>query len=97
MSINDEVIVEILDDQAKEKSGTFKDDEGNEREYTTRKQEARIEFGGYVQPYQVRVEVGVKPFPKGRYRMNLRKMMKVNNEALAFSKYAVLEPLQAVK
>lgn len=87
-----EIVVVIEPGDVRERSGTFIDDEGKERAYKTRKQAARLEVGGFVYPYDVRLEDGQAPFKPGRYRMNPAKMLTVNKGAHSFSKYAVLEP-----
>lgn len=97
MALNEEIIVEVFPGSVDERSGTFKDDEGNEREYTTRKQEAKLETMGFAYPYQVRLDKGQAPFAPGRYRMVVGKMLTVNKGAHAVSKFPVLEPLAASK
>ena len=92
ISMNQDVIVVILDETPKSKSGTFEDDSGKERAWTTRKQEARMEVNGYAFPYDVRLEEGTEPFKLGRYRMAVEKMVSVNKGAHVFSKYPVLVP-----
>lgn len=93
MALNDEVIVEVFPGSVDERSGTFKNDDGDEVSYTTRKQSAKLETMGFVYPYDVRLDKGQSPFPAGRYRMNVAKMLTVNKGAHLFSKYPVLEPL----
>lgn len=93
--MNSEIVVVIEPGQVKERAGSFKNDAGETVEYKTRKQEARLEAGGYAYPYEVRLEHGQPPFSPGRYRMRPEKMLSVNKGAHSFSKFPVLEPLPA--
>jgi hypothetical protein len=95
--MNSDIVVEVLEGQPDERSGTFKNDAGEEIEYSTRKQKARLEAGGFAYPYDVRLEKDQKPFAPGRYRMNPTKMLTVNKGVHGFSKYPVLEPVAAGK
>lgn len=93
MSGNDEIVVEVLDGEVMEKDGSFTDDAGKDVKYTTRKQAARLESGGFAYPYSVRLEDGQRPYPKGRYRMLVSRMLQVNKGAHSLGKFTVLEPL----
>lgn len=91
------VKVTILSTNIDEKSGTFEDDAGKERSYTTRKQKAKLEAGGFAYPYDVRLENGQQPFPLGEYLMDTAAMLAVNKAAHTFSRFPVLRPIEAPK
>lgn len=93
MALSDEVIVEVFPGSVDERSGTFKNDAGEDVQYTTRKQSAKLETLGFVYPYEVRLDKGQAPFPPGRYRLVVAKMLTVNKGAHQVSKFPVLEPL----
>lgn len=83
----------ILDQNADEKSGTFKDDDGNDRSYTTRKQKAKYEDGdGFAYPFDVRLEEGQKPWPVGEYSIDWERMISVNKRNANLGKFHVLVP-----
>lgn len=85
-------LVTILSADVEEKSGTFTDDEGKERAFTTRKQKARLEVGGFVYPYEVRLQSGQPPYPAGQYALDLGAMLEVVKNTHAISRYPVLIP-----
>jgi hypothetical protein len=89
--------VTILSTEVDERGGTFKDDEGNNREYTTRKQKAKLEAGGFAYPLDVRLEKGQAAYPAGEYELDLESMVTVNKGSLNFSKFHALKRLGAVK
>lgn len=93
MALNDDVIVEVFEGKPVERSGSFKNDNGEQVEYSTRKQEGKLEARGFAYPYEIRLEKDQAPFAPGRYRMNVAKMLTVNKGAHNIGKYAVLEPL----
>lgn len=95
MSLNEEIVVEVFPGSVDERSGSFKNDAGEEVQYTTRKQPGKIECMGFVYPYDVRLDKGQAPFSPGRYRMVVGKMLTVNKGAHAFNKFPVLVPLAA--
>jgi hypothetical protein len=82
----------VLDATPKERDGSFKNDKGENIEYSTRKQPARLEIGGFAYPYDVRLEDGQKPFPAGDYVLDLDAMLAVNKGVATISKFAVLRP-----
>ena len=94
-TLNGQVVVEILDGEVKDRQGKFTNDAGESISYHTRKQDARLESGGFAYPYDVRLEDGQGAFRPGRYTLRLDKMLKVNNGSVSLSKYAVLEPVKA--
>lgn len=87
--------VTILKAEVEERGGTFKDDSGNDRAYTTRKQKAKLEVGGFVYPLDVRLEDGQKPYPVGDYTFDLDEMLSVNKGTLNLSKFTKLVPAPA--
>lgn len=94
MALNDDVIVEVLDAKLNERSGSFTNVAGEVVDYTTRKQEGKLESRGFVYPYDIRLDKGQPPFAVGRYRMNVAKMIAVNKGVHSISKFPVLEPLK---
>lgn len=93
--MNDHVVVEVLDDQVKERGGNFKGRDGEDIAYNVRTQDARLESNGFAYPYSVRLEDGQKPYAKGRYRLALEKMLTVNKGAHGLGKFTALTPLAA--
>lgn len=87
--------VTILKAEVEERGGTFKDDSGNDRSYTTRKQKAKLEIGGFVYPLDVRLEDGQRPYPVGDYVLDMDEMLTVNKGALNISKFTKLVPVPA--
>lgn len=90
-----EAFVDVFEGDPITKNGTFTDDEGKEREYTKRTQDGRLEVGGFVYPYDVRLADGRQPYAPGRYRFNLGKMLSVNKGNANWSKFAELVPVTA--
>jgi len=85
--------VTVLQSEVVERSGTFKDDSGSDRAYTTRVQKARMEAGGFAYPYDVRLEDGQQPYAAGDYELDVEQMAQVNKGKLALSKFTVLRKL----
>lgn len=96
MNNDRDVIVEVLNGQPDERGGTFKNDKGEDVQYHTRKQEARLESGGFIYPYDVRLERDQPPYKPGRYRMAVERMLQINKGAHSLAKFPKLEPLAAV-
>ena len=90
------IMVTILPGDVVENSGTFTDDEGKEREYTTRKQKAKLEVCGFAYPFEVRIERTQKPYAPGVYYMDAGAMVSVNKGAINWSKYPVLVAAETV-
>lgn len=82
--------VTILKAEVEERGGTFKDDSGNDRSYTTRKQKAKLEVGGFVYPLDVRLEDGQPAYNVGEYTFDLDEMLSVNKGTLILSKFTKL-------
>ncbi|MBV6851814.1 single-stranded DNA-binding protein [Xanthomonas euvesicatoria] len=87
--------VTVLSAEVDERGGTFKDDEGKDREYTTRKQKAKLEAGGFVYPLDVRLEKGQAAYQPGEYQLDLEAMVTVNKGAINYSKFHVLRAVKA--
>ncbi len=85
--------VTVLSADVDERGGTFKDDEGKDREYTTRKQKAKLEAGGFAYPLDVRLDKGQQAYQPGEYELDVEAMVSVNKGAINFSKFHVLRPL----
>ncbi|MGH8040316.1 MAG: single-stranded DNA-binding protein [Pseudomonas sp.] len=92
--MNNEVKVTVLKSTIDERRGTFKDDEGKDREYTTRKQKAKLEAGGFAYPFDVRLDEGQAAYPEGDYVIDFASMVQVNKGVLNLSKYTALIPVQ---
>lgn len=95
--MSDQAIVEVLDDHVHEKGGSFKNDAGEDVSYTTRKQDARLEVGGFAYPFSVRLEDGQAAYPKGRYRLAIEHMLQVNKGVASLSKFTRLAAIGASK
>uniref|UniRef100_UPI003DA03445 single-stranded DNA-binding protein n=1 Tax=Xanthomonas oryzae TaxID=347 RepID=UPI003DA03445 len=80
--------VTVLNSEVDERGGTFEDDKGKERSYTTRKQKCRLEVDGFVYPYEARLEDGQKPFAPGEYELDVAGMLQVNKGNIALGKFA---------
>ncbi|MFL3642776.1 single-stranded DNA-binding protein [Xanthomonas campestris] len=82
--------VTVLSAEVDERGGTFKDDRGEDREYTTRKQKAKLEAGGFAYPLDLRIEKGQAPYQPGEYELDFEAMVTVNKGAINYSKFHVL-------
>jgi hypothetical protein len=89
------VKVAILTAALKENEGTFKGKDGEDVEWSTRKQPARIEFNGFVMPYDVRLDKGQQPYPVGEYEMDVLAMLKIDKGAHSLQKFPVLIPIKS--
>ncbi|PPT53124.1 single-stranded DNA-binding protein [Xanthomonas arboricola] len=87
--------VTVLNSEVDERGGTFEDEKGKERSYTTRKQKCRLEVDGFVYPYEARLEDGQKAFLPGEYELDVAGMLQVNKGNIALGKFAKLKPRQA--
>lgn len=94
-SANGVIVVEVLDGNVQERKGEFTNDKGEAVKFETRKQGAKLEVGGFVYPYEVRLENGQPAFRPGRYRMAVEKMLSVNKGNHSIARFPVLEPLKA--
>ncbi|WP_407471885.1 single-stranded DNA-binding protein [Xanthomonas campestris pv. raphani] len=83
--------VTVLNAEIDERGGTFKDDSGNDRSYTTRKQKAKLEVGGFAYPFDVRLKGGQRAYAVGEYELDLDKMITVNKGVASLSKFAALK------
>ena len=86
--------VTVLSAKVIEFSGNFKGRDGEEIEYTTRKQDARMESGGFAYPYDVRLEEGEDAYPLGDYELDVERMIAVNKKTHSLGKYTKLQPLK---
>ncbi|AUZ55056.1 single-stranded DNA-binding protein [Stenotrophomonas acidaminiphila] len=87
--------VTVLSAQVEERDGTFEGRNGDQINYTTRKQKAKLEAGGFAYPFDVRLEAGQRAYPVGEYTLDMDSMVSVNRGALNLSKYTVLLPAKA--
>lgn len=90
---NADVKVTVLESQPIERSGEFDGRDGEKISYTTRKQKAKLEAGGFAYPFDVRLEDGQKPYAVGEYTLDLGSMLQVNKGVAALSKFTALRPL----
>lgn len=91
--MNIDVKVTVLESQPIERDGTFEDAAGKEVKYSTRKQKAKLEAGGFAYPFDVRLEDGQKPYAVGEYTLDLGAMLQVNKGVASLSKFTALRPL----
>jgi hypothetical protein len=86
----EDIKVTILSAKVEERSGTFTDDSGKERDFTTRKQKAKLEVGGFAYPFDVRLENGQQSYAPGEYVLDPAAMLTVNKGALNWARFPVL-------
>lgn len=86
----EQIKVSVLSAQVEERSGTFEDDNGKQRDFTTRKQKAKLEVGGFAYPFDVRLENGQQPYAPGDYVLDAAAMLTVNKGALNWGRFPVL-------
>lgn len=87
-----DIKVTILNAEPKERSGEFEGRDGESIKYTTRKQSARLEVGGFAYPFDVRLEDGQRPYPVGPYTLDVASMLSVTKGVASLGKYTVLTP-----
>jgi len=85
--------VTVMDSQIHERSGGFKNDAGENIEFTTRKQKAKLETGGFAYPFDVRLDKGQAAYPVGEYELDVAGMAQVNKGVITLSKFTMLRPL----
>lgn len=86
--------ITVLSADVDQRGGTFKDDEGNDREYTTRKQKAKLEAGGFAYPLDVRLEKDQAPYQPGEYELDVEAMVSVNKGTINYSKFHALRAIR---
>ncbi|MDF2480061.1 MAG: StPhphiSHP2 gp2 [Stenotrophomonas indicatrix] len=86
--------VTVLKSDVEERKGSFKNDAGEMVEFTTRKQRAKLEAGGFAYPLDVRLDNGQTGYPEGEYELDVDSMIQVNKGVINLSKYTALRPLQ---
>jgi len=77
-----------------ERGGSFKNDAGENVEYTTRKQKGKLETGGFAYPFDVRLDKGQPGYPEGEYELDVESMIQVNKGVATLSKFTVLRQPQ---
>lgn len=87
--------VTVLSAHVEEREGTFEGRGGDQINYTTRKQKAKLEAGGFAYPFDVRLEQGQKAYPVGDYLLDMDSMISVNRGSLNLNKYTALLPAPA--
>lgn len=85
--------VTVLKNEIDERVGTFKNDAGDIVEYTTRKQKAKLETGGFAYPFDVRLDNGQSAYAVGEYELDVAAMAQVNKGVVTLSKFTVLRQL----
>jgi len=88
--------VTVLSATVDERGGSFKNDKGEEVEFTTRKQKAKLETAGFAYPFDVRLDKGQQPFPEGDYELDVAAMAQVNKGVLNLSKFTALRSVPKV-
>jgi len=91
--MNTDVKVTVLESVPVEREGKFDGADGKEIKYSTRKQKAKLEAGGFAYPFDVRLEDGQKPYPVGDYTLDLGAMLQVNKGVASLSKFTSLRPI----
>lgn len=82
--------VTVLKSEIDERKGSFKNESGEIVEFTTRKQKARLEAGGFAYPFDVRLDNGQSGYPEGEYELDVESMLQVNKGVASLSKFTVL-------
>lgn len=82
--------VTVLKNDVEERKGSFKNDAGELVEFTTRKQKAKLEAGGFAYPFDVRLDNGQPGYPEGDYELDVDSMLQVNKGVASLSKFTVL-------
>lgn len=85
--------VTVLKSDIDERGGSFKNDAGEMVEFTTRKQKAKLEAGGFAYPLDVRLDKGQPGYPEGEYELDIESMISVNKGVINLSKFTVLRQL----
>lgn len=85
--------VTVLKNEIDERGGSFKNDAGENVEYTTRKQKGKLETGGFAYPFDVRLDKGQPGYPEGEYELDVESMIQVNKGVATLSKFTVLRPV----
>lgn len=88
--------VTVLKNEIDERGGSFKNDAGENVEYTTRKQKAKLETGGFAYPFDVRLDKGQPGYPEGEYELDIESMLQVNKGVASLSKFTVLRMVPKV-
>ncbi|WP_242878178.1 G5P family DNA-binding protein [Stenotrophomonas maltophilia] len=85
--------VTVLKNDVEERKGSFKNDAGEMVEFTTRKQKAKLEAGGFAYPFDVRLDNGQSGYPEGDYELDVDSMLQVNKGVASLSKFTVLRAI----
>lgn len=85
--------VTVLKSDVEERKGSFKNDAGEMVEFTTRKQKAKLEAGGFAYPLDVRLDNGQTGYPEGEYELDVDSMIQVNKGVINLSKFTVLRAI----
>jgi hypothetical protein len=88
--------ITVLSQEVTRKDGSFEDESGKERKYTTYTQRGKWEDDdGFVMPYSIRIEEGQPGYNIGQYRLDTDAMMGCKNERHNVGKFTKLVPLTA--
>ena len=91
-------IVTILPGNVVANEGQFKNDKGEDVNYSTRKQPAKLETpDGFVYPFDVRLAKDQQPHAPGKYELLLGSMLAVVKGAATIGKYPVLRSIAAAR
>lgn len=88
--------VTVMKSEIDERKGSFKNDAGEVIEFTTRKQKAKLEAGGFAYPLDVRLDNGQTGYAVGDYELDVESMIQVNKGVINLSKFTVLRELPKV-
>lgn len=91
--MNNTIKVIVLSADIDERKGSFTDDSGKDRAFTTRKQKGKIESAGFAYPFAIRLEDGQAAYAVGEYELAVDEMLQVNKETASLSKYTRLRKL----
>lgn len=90
-----EARVTVLDGDVIARNGAFTNDKGENIAFSTRKQKARLEAGGFAYPYDVRLDNGQQPYAPGEYVLDLPAMLQVNKGSISLNKFPILRRVAA--
>lgn len=87
---SNEAKVTVLSGDVDAREGSFENDSGETIKYSTRKQKAKLEVGGFAYPYDVRLDKDQKPYEPGEYLLDLPAMIQCNKGSINLNKFPVL-------
>jgi hypothetical protein len=85
-----EARVTVLSADVDAREGSFENDKGEQVNYATRKQKAKLDVGGFAYPYDVRLDKDQRPYEPGDYVLDLAAMVQCNKGSISLNKFPVL-------